>query len=445
MKIVMMCVGTRGDIQPSCVLGRELKNLGHQVRVITEKRLKYIVDQYHLEFWEINGDSCSVLFDTDNQKWLNQLSLEQLMIEKKKIDLSVSGRLDGFLEGAIGMDLIIANALTLSEGICISEKLNIPMMLLLLLPTLPTTSFPNLFFTKYNLYFKYLNGLTHSIVIDYLTKHEIERIGDWRTKNLELEPFSSDYIREYYVNRNQEIILAFDEVILPGEKVPDDYEKNWNVIGFLFPNETDYLPIEDRLLKFLRESPTPPITFGLGSMPVDEQTTRRILNILIKVCCKHLSQRLIILNNWSNFKICETVYKKYAEQFIILNDVDHCWLFKQCSLVIHHGGVGSTAAVLHSGVPSIVTWMYFDQPYWGYRIEQLGIGKSMKLHDITKESLLKAIKDILYTKSYHDKALLISEKIKQTKSNTTQLAIDVINKVVKNHYNSLTINEKKMA
>ena len=44
--------------------------------------------------------------------------------------------------------------------------------------------------------------------------------------------------------------------------------------------------------------------------------------------------------------------------------------------MIHHGGAGTTAAVMSAGVPSAVVWFLGDQPTWGKRIARLGVGTS---------------------------------------------------------------------
>jgi sterol 3beta-glucosyltransferase len=52
----------------------------------------------------------------------------------------------------------------------------------------------------------------------------------------------------------------------------------------------------------------------------------------------------------------------------------HDWLFDRVSAIIHHGGFGTTAAALRSGVPSIVIPHVIDQFYWGQQVFELGVG-----------------------------------------------------------------------
>jgi sterol 3beta-glucosyltransferase len=42
--------------------------------------------------------------------------------------------------------------------------------------------------------------------------------------------------------------------------------------------------------------------------------------------------------------------------------------------VVHHGGAGTTAAGLRVGKPSVVCPFVADQPFWGKRVAELGVG-----------------------------------------------------------------------
>jgi UDP:flavonoid glycosyltransferase YjiC (YdhE family) len=42
--------------------------------------------------------------------------------------------------------------------------------------------------------------------------------------------------------------------------------------------------------------------------------------------------------------------------------------------VVHHGGAGTTAAGLRAGVPTVVIPFFGDQPFWAWRVYELGAG-----------------------------------------------------------------------
>ena len=47
-------------------------------------------------------------------------------------------------------------------------------------------------------------------------------------------------------------------------------------------------------------------------------------------------------------------------------------------MVIHHGGAGTTASVLHAGVPNIVIPHIGDQWFFAHEVKRLGVGVEVK-------------------------------------------------------------------
>jgi len=46
----------------------------------------------------------------------------------------------------------------------------------------------------------------------------------------------------------------------------------------------------------------------------------------------------------------------------------------QCSIIVHHGGCGTTAASLRAGKPTVITPVAFDQWYFGDQVKRKGVG-----------------------------------------------------------------------
>jgi len=57
-----------------------------------------------------------------------------------------------------------------------------------------------------------------------------------------------------------------------------------------------------------------------------------------------------------------------------VGEVSHDWLFPRLAAVVHHGGSGTTHRAVVAGVPSMAVPIGFDQPYWGRRLAELGVG-----------------------------------------------------------------------
>uniref|UniRef100_A0A7S4AX91 Erythromycin biosynthesis protein CIII-like C-terminal domain-containing protein n=1 Tax=Pseudo-nitzschia australis TaxID=44445 RepID=A0A7S4AX91_9STRA len=69
----------------------------------------------------------------------------------------------------------------------------------------------------------------------------------------------------------------------------------------------------------------------------------------------------------------------YAKKHVLfLQSAPHEWLFPKCCVTLHHGGAGTTAAALRSGVPTIVTPCIADQYDNASLIEEAGCGFGFK-------------------------------------------------------------------
>ena len=62
-----------------------------------------------------------------------------------------------------------------------------------------------------------------------------------------------------------------------------------------------------------------------------------------------------------------------SPNLIRIGAIDHRALFPRAALVVHHGGSGTTHAVVAAGVPSLVIPHVGDQPYWADRLRRLGV------------------------------------------------------------------------
>ncbi len=56
MRIALIALGTRGDVQPYVALGKGLAQAGHRVRVVTHPNFEGLVISHGLEFAPVRGD-----------------------------------------------------------------------------------------------------------------------------------------------------------------------------------------------------------------------------------------------------------------------------------------------------------------------------------------------------------------------------------------------------
>jgi UDP:flavonoid glycosyltransferase YjiC (YdhE family) len=82
-------------------------------------------------------------------------------------------------------------------------------------------------------------------------------------------------------------------------------------------------------------------------------------------------------------------------------DVRHCayapfrHLLPHCAAVVHHGGIGTTAAALAAGTPQVILPLAWDQPDNARRVQQMGVGVRLGLRQRTAGHLARALTHVV--------------------------------------------------
>lgn len=87
-------------------------------------------------------------------------------------------------------------------------------------------------------------------------------------------------------------------------------------------------------------------------------------------------------------------------------------LLPTCSLVIHHGGMGTTYVSLAAGIPQLVIPVSGDQPYNAQLPERLGAGKMIPLAEASQESITRHLKTLLNETSYRVNSAKVAQEMR---------------------------------
>ena len=132
----------------------------------------------------------------------------------------------------------------------------------------------------------------------------------------------------------------------------------------------------------------------------------QVLDIVLK-SLRLTKQRAVLSAGWGDLR--EQHLSGMIHQ---VGFVPHEWLFQHVAAVVHHGGVGTTAAGLRAGIPTIVVPFGGDQPYWGDRVYQLGAGpKPIPRKKLDVKRLSSAILQAVSSREIIENAKRIGEKL----------------------------------
>lgn len=402
MRITINSFGTRGDVQPYLALAHGLEKSGHQIRVLSHEIHRDLVENESFEFYSIPVDPKQVMLDHVFAEMGNNIF--QIMSFLREHSAVFIEELFGLTdEAAEGADLLINSSLSIA-GYHVAEKRRIPALAAYLQPVTPTRHFHGMSTPAppawlplkglYNYASQKLSNLLFFMLMLPLTNRTREKV-------LGLPPIRANYYWRIDTDPSFHIVYGYSPLVLPK---PPDWGNNLYVTGYwTLEDDAGFTPDED-LVRFLQAGPKP-IYIGFGSMVDHEkdQVTHLILEAL-----EISGMRAVLLGGWSDLGS-----RLLPESVMSVDYAPHEWLFPQVAAVVHHGGAGTTAAGLRAGVPAVIVPFFADQFFWGWRVEQLGVGPPViRRGQLTAENLAVAVREAVNNQEMITNAARLSEKLR---------------------------------
>ena len=418
MKIAITTVGSRGDLQPFISLGLGLKNAGYDVLIISAKNEEEFVRNYGLDFYALDVDIQELMEGNSNvqemTKGNNPLKFITTHLKGSKHLKKIMIRTQWEIwEASQDADLIVFHP-GMPIGYFIAQVGNKKSVLLNPFPVVATKDYPSILFYTLPKLGKAYNLLTHTIfykVFWALAKSAI--VEFWKEKGLAKVNFNTSPIQQQ-IKSGKPVINAYSPLIFE----PDaEWGKNIQTVGNLtIEKDTNFTPTKE-LEEFIKNG-EPPVFIGFGSMK-DINSFTQTFEILAEAVTK-TKQRAVIGLGWTKNSFSGVI----PDNLFLIENIPFSWLFPQMKMVVHHGGAGTTAAGLIAGKPTIIIPHIADQPAWGQRMYELGVGsKTIAKKQLTADKLMKAIMFALQPKIVNA-AKQLGETMR--KENGNKKAVEII-------------------
>ncbi|NEP14745.1 MAG: glycosyltransferase family 1 protein [Symploca sp. SIO2C1] len=408
MNVLIVTLGSRGDVQPYVALGKGLKEAGHQVTICTSGVFQQFITNHGLDYSYMNNELIQ-LIDSDagreaientNNLWGTIRTTMKLF---KRVKPMLRQTLYDVWNAAQVIDpdvmILASKAAVLAESI--ADKLEIPLLMSMPFPQfVPSAQIPSLGFPDLKIGAWY-NRFTYRIV-HWAVKLYSSVPNEFRHKVLQLPP-KPKHLGMLCRTDGSPIpqLHCYSKQVAPR---PTDWPDSAYVNGYWFLDQLDDWQPPAELGEFLAAGDAP-IYIGFGSMA--GRHPQRLAKMAIEAL-QVTNQRGILATGWGGLQakhLPETIFK--------LNQAPHDWLFPRVSAVVHHGGAGTTAAGLRAGCPTIICPFFGDQPFWGQRIHSLGVGpKPIPQKQLTAKKLAQAIREVTSNSSMGQKAKVLGEKIR---------------------------------
>ena len=383
MKLVLASYGTRGDVEPCVVVGRELLRRGHDVRMA--------VPPDSVGFAEGAG-LATAAYGLDTQAWLDVYrnfwtaffrkfwriqDLRKLWREMWELSDQSWAQMNTTLTSlADGADVLFAGQSYQEPAANVAEHYDIPLVTLHHVPMRANGQLVSIL----------PSPLARSAMtaFDWLAWRLNKKVDDSQRRELGLPKATGPSPRRI-ADRGSLEIQGYDEVCFPG--LAAEWAK-WDgqrpFVGALTMELTTHA--DDEVASWIAAG-TPPICFGFGSMPVESPADTVEM---ISAACAELGERALVCAGSSDFSDVP-----HFDHVKVVGAVNYAAVFPACRAVVHHGGSGTTAASLRAGVPTLILSMDVNQTLWGGQVKRLKVGTGRRFSATTRESLVADLRRIL--------------------------------------------------
>lgn len=405
MRIVLTTFGTLGDVHPLIAIALEMRRRGHQPVLAVPEIFRAKVEPLGLEFVKVgptlNPDDPQQVADLMDIHKGTERTLREVLFPA--IRQSYDELLTAVQAGG-GADLMLAGELTYQAPV-VAEVTGVRWGSYVLAPLS--------FFSAYDAPvlppYPWLARLQSAVPA---SGHVVRRFARWITRDW-AEPVYQ-LRSELGLDRGANVIfeakhaprrvLAMFSPLL-GEPQPD-WPPNTEITGFVFyDGDAGRQELPEEIERFLRSGEAP-VVFTLGSAAVldagafyEESAQAALIAgvravLLVGTDARNVPQT-------KSERLCVARYAPYSK------------LFPRASLIVHQGGVGTTAQAMQAGRPMLVMPYSHDQPDNARRVRRLGVAGVIRRQEYTAERAARRIRRILGHPRFAVRAAEVGEQMRR--------------------------------
>ena len=410
MKILIITVGSRGDVQPFVALGKGLLDYQHEVMVCTCSRFESFILDHGVEYGFMHDEIIQLIDSKQGRELMEdtngifRIALANIKLAKQVAPMQRLMIADCWNAAQkFKPDVVLFHPKGFGAH-PVAEKMGIPAILALPFPMLvktvetPCPGFPVWPFKSFR---QFYNRLTYRLVRGIMNLAIGRYIKEWRRRHGLASSGKRNNVFKKFDGSPVPVLHCYSVQIVPE---PTDWPANAITSGYWFLEERGEFKPPDRLLNFL-ENGEMPVYIGFGSMA--GRHPERLAGVVVQAL-QQAGIRGIIGTGWGGLQP-----NSLPENVLAIDSVPHDWLFPRVAAVVHHGGAGTTAAGILAGCPSIICHFFGDQPFWGHRVYSLGVGpKPIPQKELTVDKLAAALRLVVGDKGMRERARILGQDLR---------------------------------
>ena len=405
MRIVLSNIGTLGDINPLIAIALELKQRGHVPVMALPAEYDRRIRPLGLEFHAIRPDIDPT----------NNLLIEMIYDVKKGTETGLRQFLfpalrqtyDDLLDAATKperADLLLLGELNYA-GPLVAEVSGIPWASYVLAPLSFFSAFDPPVLPPYPRLAradKVVPGFGRVIkrLARFTSRKWPQPIYDLR-RELGL-PMGANPL--FDAKHSPNLVLALFSRVLGVEQ--EDWPANTLITGFCFYDaDAGNAALPSQLEGFLA-SGAPPVVFTLGSAAV--LAAGQFYEYSAKAAVRMGIRAVLLIGSDARNR----PQTRLPETICVAEYAPYSALFSRAALVVHQGGVGTTAQCLRAGKPMLIMPYSHDQPDNARRMRRLKVANVIQKKSYTPARVARSLEAMLAAPGYAEKAQSVARELK---------------------------------
>ncbi|KAL8672927.1 MAG: hypothetical protein Q9168_002633 [Polycauliona sp. 1 TL-2023] len=429
--LLLMVIGSRGDIQVLMNIAKSVvASSGQHVRIATHPCHRDLVEGAGMEFYSVGGNPAEFAKTfTENPNVLRSVVNGDLHDMRNRFWRMVESYWASSFDHGVGIgnekkpekpdrrpflaDFVISNTPTLAHVHC-AEKLQIPLLLVSIQPTIPTTDFPHVF-TLAKPHFRRgsLWNYVSYIVVELVNWLAIgSYLNQLRERSYGMKPVSWTWAVYDAVRMKVPHICVWSPSFL---ERPVDWDSSVTIAGYTWGREPPFVP--PALLERFLETNQPAVAVSFGSASAPDAA--KLMGVMFEATALVGVKAVVCLggSKLGSMQVPSHVY--------LTDQIPHAWLLPRVHGFIHHGGAGHTAVGLRHGVPALIIPFFLDQNFWAAKINQLRLGPAALDHrTLTSAKLASKLRDLL-SPEYQRRSLDMANRI-QSEQDGAEVAASTV-------------------
>lgn len=381
---IVASIGTFGDIFPYAQVALGLKKLGYKTTFITNPYFEKIIAQYALDFHPLGTEQQYLDVIQNDKLWDDQSFME---VTLNLFLPNINGISDYIHQSNSDEQYVIMahqNLLVNCEMARINNRNKVTIMCGALYPSVfgdeekpEVSEIPN---QK-----RFSDSPLIAPVNEAREKIGLHQIDSYKKLFTDIASFNVLLYSEWFGKKEPH----WPDNLIPGE--------------FIYNESLDLPDFTNDLKIFLNANEKPILfTFGTGNLHCQDQ-----FRYALEVCQRGHYPAIFICKDKSLFP------ENLPDSILTL---DYCnnfpALLEQCSLIVHHGGIGTLAEAAKAGIPQLIIPSLGDQWDNSYRIERFKLGASIPGNLLNSTNLYETIDKIFHSDAINKKCSDLRAQIK---------------------------------